>query len=106
MKDKIMIFVIGFLAGAVVATGAFLIYTKVNNSSSCNNQSERMNGGNPQEMPNGQQPPEMNGQEPPEMPNGQTPEMNGQEPPEKPDGENNNIENKTQNKKQKSNTTE
>lgn len=89
MKDKIMIFVIGFLAGAVVATGAFLIYTKVNNSSSCNNQSERMNGGNP-----------------PEMPNGQTPEMNGQEPPEKPDGENNNIENKTQNKKQKSNTTE
>ena len=69
MKDKIIIFVIGVLVGAVIATGAFYVYTSTNNSN--NNQNMQMNGGTPPEMPSGQ-----NGQ-PPEKPNGdsQPPEM-------------------------------
>jgi hypothetical protein len=65
MKDKIMLFVIGVLLGAVIATGAFYVYTKATNS--CNSNNIEMSG-------------------PPEMPNGQNNE-NG-EPPAKPDGEN------------------
>ena len=63
MKDKIKIFIIGVLVGAILATGAFLIY-----SSSSNNQ---MPGGNPPDIPSGE-----NG-EPPEKPSG-----NMGEPPE------------------------
>ena len=64
MKDKIMIFVIGLLVGAVLASGAFFIYTKTN-STNCDTQTTQMNGGTPPEMPNGE-----NGQ-PPEKPNGE-----------------------------------
>ena len=81
MKDKIIIFVIGILLGAVISTGAFYIYTITKGSNECDN--VQMNGGQPPEMPNGQ-----NG-EPPEKPDGE----NG-EPPEKP-GQNN-TENNTQ----------
>ncbi len=74
MKDKILVFVIGVLVGAVIATGAFFIYTK----SSCS--SNNGPGGNPPSMQNSE-----NGQ-PPEMPNGE----NGG-PPEIPNnGQNNN----------------
>ena len=54
MKEKIMIFLIGVLVGAIVATGAFLIYT------SASNKNNQMPGGNPPSMPNGEmgQPPE------------------------------------------------
>ena len=62
MKEKILIFIIGFLVGAVIATGAFYIYTKSNSNSTNNTQ---MQGGQPPEMPSG------------EMPSG--------EPPVKPD---------------------
>ena len=71
MKDKILLFVIGVLVGAVIAIGAFFIYTK----SSCS--SNNGPGGNPPSMQNSE-----NG-EPPEMPNGE----NGG-PPARP-GENN-----------------
>ena len=40
MKDKIIIFVIGLLLGAVISTGSFFVYTTVSNScnnSNCNN---------------------------------------------------------------------
>ena len=57
MKDKIMLFIIGVLTGAVLATGAFYAYSKINSS---NNNQTSMNGGTPPSMPNGQ---------PPEMPN-------------------------------------
>ena len=58
MKDNIIIFVIGVLVGAVIATGAFYVYTISNNNSS-NAQTTQMNG-QPPEMPSGQngQPPE------------------------------------------------
>ena len=67
MKDKILLFVIGVLVGAVISTGAFFVYTKTTTCNTNNNQT----------MPKGTQP---------SMPNGQSGE-NGQ-PPEKP-GENN-----------------
>ena len=59
-------FIIGLLLGAVIATGAFYVYTKANTN--CSNQNTQMN---------------MNGGQPPEMPSGQ----NGQ-PPEKPSNDN------------------
>lgn len=80
MKEKIIIFIIGVLVGAVLATGAFFIYTKVssNNNAITTTQNGQMPSGNP---------PDMNGEQPPEMPNGEKPDG---EPPEKPSGESNN----------------
>ena len=78
MKDKIIVFIIGVLVGAVLSTGAFYIYTRVSGNNSNNTQ---LNGGQPPEMPNGE-----NGQ-PPEKPDGD----NTGEPPAKP--EDNNKEN-------------
>ena len=80
MKDKIMMFIIGLLVGAILATGIFYIYTTTGGKCDCSNQNTQMNGGEPPEMPSGQ-----NGQ-PPEKPDGE----NGQ-PPEKPDD--NNLQN-------------
>ncbi|MBQ9318377.1 MAG: hypothetical protein IJR82_01960 [Bacilli bacterium] len=83
MKEKIIIFVIGLLVGAIIASGAFLIYTKTS-STNCETQTIQMNGGTPPEMPNGE---------------------NGQ-PPEKPDGENSNSsENSKKSKKSNSGST-
>lgn len=73
MKDKILVFIIGFLVGAVIATGVFFIISK-NNS----NNGPQMNGGTPPQMPSGEngQPPEKpsgeNNGQPPEMPNNST----------------------------------
>ncbi len=72
-KEKVIIFLIGLLVGAVIASGAFLLYSKCNNG----RMHDQMPGGTPPGMTGGQ-----NGQ-PPEMSNGQ----NGQ-PPAKP-GESN-----------------
>ena len=59
MKDKILLFIIGVLVGAVISTGAFFVYTKATTCNTNNNQID-MPGGNPPSMPNGQngQPPE------------------------------------------------
>lgn len=76
MKDKILLFIIGFLAGAVVATGIFYIYT-IKTDNNCTNNNTQMNGGQPPEMPGGQN--SENG-EPPAKPEGD----NGGQPPEKP----------------------
>lgn len=68
MKDKILLFVIGVLVGAVISTGAFFVYTKATTTCNTNGNSEmQMPGGNPPSMQNGQS--GQNGQ-PPEMPNG------------------------------------
>ena len=71
MKDKILVFIIGVLLGAVVATSVFFIYEK-NNSGSQTNSSQAI------QM--------RDGEAPPEMPNGEKPD--GETPPDKPDGEN------------------
>ena len=77
MKNTIIIFVIGVLVGAVIATGAFYIYTTTSNT--CNNtQNMEMNGGTPPSMPNGQ-------------------------PPEKPSGDNGNTQEMPNNNSQSSN---
>jgi hypothetical protein len=70
-KEKIILFVIGVLVGAVISTGSFFAYIKlagIGSSSSNNGQpSEMQGGGTPPEMPSGE-----NGQgaqgEPPEKP--------------------------------------
>lgn len=91
MKDKIIMLIIGFLLGAIIATGVFYLYTS-NNSNDCVQSNIQMDGQKPPEMPNGQEPPAKPDGEPPEKPSGE----NGQ-PPAKP-GESN-----TQNNDQNSN---
>ena len=71
MKDKIIIFMIGLLVGAVISTASFYVYTLSNNNNSNNNI-------------------QMNGGQPPSMPGGQNSDLN--EPPEKPSGDNQNME--------------
>ena len=91
MKEKILIFIIGILVGAVISTGAFYIYTRAtNNSCDSSTNNTEMNGGERPEMPNG----EFENSERPELPNGE----NG-EPPEMPNGENGENNQKMQNGK-------
>ena len=68
MKDKIILFIIGLLCGAIISTGAFYVYTTTNSSSNNNSEMMQIPEGNPPEMPNGQS--SGNGG-PPEMPNTQ-----------------------------------
>ena len=76
MKDKLLLFIIGVLVGAVISTGAFYVYTTTNSNAN-NNMTMQAPGGNPPEMPSGQN------------------SENGQ-PPEKP-GDNNSQDSNTQN---------
>lgn len=91
MKDKIMIGIICFLVGAILATGTFFIYSKV---TACN----KPNNNTQIQMPNGQAPNNnnsnnqngMNGQ-PPEMPSQDNNQQNNNnsQPPEMPNDNNN-----------------
>ena len=65
MKDKIILFIIGVLVGAVISTGAFYVYTTTNSTCNTSNQNTQMNGGQPPEMPSGQN---SEGGEPPAKP--------------------------------------
>jgi len=68
MKEKIMIFIIGLLVGAIVATGGAYLYIN-SNSANTNGQNMGMPGGTPPGMNDGSTPPEMpDGSTPPEMP--------------------------------------
>lgn len=73
MKDKIFMLIIGLLVGAVISTGAFYIYTTTAEKCDCSSQNTEMNGGQPPEMPSGQ-----NGQ-PPEKPSNNNAQNNTQE---------------------------
>ena len=64
MKNNILLFVIGVLVGAVIATGAFFVYSKTTNTN--DNQQTQVNGGTPPSMPSNDN--NQNGQ-PPAMPN-------------------------------------
>lgn len=85
VREKIIMFVIGVLVGAVIASTAFLICVKtlgVGSSSDSGGSSQQMPGGTPPEMPSGE-----NGQggTPPEMPSGESgQDSQGGTPPEKP----------------------
>ena len=80
-REKIILFVIGVLTGAVISTGAFFAYIKLAGiGTTSGNQSMQMpSGGIPPEMPNGDQ-----GGTPPEMPNGDQ----SSTPPEMPSDNN------------------
>ncbi len=73
MKEKIFMLIIGILIGAVITTGICYAYINSNYS----NQKTQMNGGQPPELPSGQ-----NGQ-PPSKPDGEN-----SQPPEKPNDSN------------------
>ena len=75
MKDKIILFVIGVLVGAVIATGTFYIYTTTTKSCECSSNNTQMNGGQPPEKPSGQN--SENGQ-PPEKPGENNTQSNSQ----------------------------
>lgn len=89
MKDKIFIFIIGLLVGAVLTTGVFFTYTIIS-SSKCNN-TQQMNGSTPPQMPSGQDNQNSSdNNQPPEKPGGDNNQESGNnQPPEKP-SENNN----------------
>ena len=71
MKDKILLFVIGLLVGAIISTASFVAYTKLVNSSDCNTSEQRPTGG------------------PPDMSSSQGGQNNQQgQPPEKPENDN------------------
>ena len=67
MKDKLLLFMIGVLVGAIISTGAFYVYTKTATCSTNNGNQMSMPGGNPPSMPNG---------ELPERPDGNNTQMN------------------------------
>ena len=68
MKEKVIIFMVGLLVGAIISTGSIYFYTLANSSNSNAESGMQMNNGMPGTPPtdqNGQ----MNGGTPPEMPN-------------------------------------
>ena len=64
-KEKIILFVIGVLVGAVISTAAFFVYTKTLGTNNGGSTSQQMPGGTPPEMPSGQS---SQGGTPPEKP--------------------------------------
>ena len=68
LKEKIILFVIGVLVGAIISTVAFFVYAKTlgtdGNTSGSSSQQMPGGGGTPPEMPSGQN----QGGTPPEMP--------------------------------------
>ena len=79
-KEKIILFVIGVLIGAVISTAAFFVYVKTLGASS------NTSGSSSQQMPGGGTPPEM-----PSGENGQNDQ--GGTPPEKPSNSNSENDN-------------
>ena len=70
-KEKIILFVIGVLVGAVISTAAFFVYTKTlgTNSNTSGSSSQQMpGGGTPPEMPSGENGSNSQGGTPPEKP--------------------------------------
>lgn len=93
MKDKILIGIIAFLAGAVLTTGAFCAFTLVNNNCHKDKGQMQMNGGTPPTMSNSQSGSNSQSNQPPEMPSGQSNSGNNNQPPEQPSNDNNNSQN-------------
>ena len=58
IKDRLIIFVTGLLLGAVIATGAFFVYSKATSCKIDNNMQMGMPQGNMPSMPNDGQRPE------------------------------------------------
>ena len=86
-KEKIILFAIGVLLGAVISSVAFFISVKtLGANNSCGNSSQQIPGGAPPEKPNTESGPNSQGSTPPEMPSGENDSNNqSNTPPEKPD---------------------
>ena len=68
-KEKIILFVIGVLIGAVISTASFFICVKtLGNNSTNDSSSQQMPGGTPPEMPSGESGQNGQGGTPPEKP--------------------------------------
>lgn len=67
MKEKIIIFLVGLLLGAIISTGSIYIYTIANN-----NGNNDMNMGMPNDNKNQGGMMDNNGATPPEIPNNQS----------------------------------
>ena len=70
-KEKIILFVIGVLIGAVISTAAFFVYTKTlgtGNATNSSSSQQMPGGGTPPEMPNGENDSNSQGGTPPEKP--------------------------------------
>ena len=109
MKEKIFMFIIGLLVGAILATGGFYIYQKNNKTSESTNttsQNQTQNFEERGQRGGGKMPGNFDGEEPPEMPDGEMPEMQeGEEPPAKPDDEESNSTSEKRTKPNKNNNT-
>lgn len=91
MKDKILIFIIGLLVGAIIAASGFLIYQNVDKNTNQTTNGEQMQI---MQRPDGENPPEMpNGETPPEKPSGAENDTNRPEPPSKNNPSTNNSSN-------------
>ncbi|MBR2708846.1 hypothetical protein IKE98_00745 [Candidatus Saccharibacteria bacterium] len=76
-KEKIILFIIGVLVGAVISTGAFFAYIKLAGvGTSSNGQPAEMQGGTPPEMPSGEDGQSGQGGTPPEKPGTSTESTN------------------------------
>ena len=69
MKEKIIMFILGLLLGAIIATGAIYFYTLANTNGNGGNGNPGMQMGEPPSNQNGQM-------TPPDMPNGNAPSGN------------------------------
>ena len=81
MKDKILVFIIGLLEGAIITASGFLIYEKTNDTN---------------QMPSGERMQMMerpDGETPPEKPSGTENDSNRPEPPSKNNSSSNNKTN-------------
>ena len=94
MKEKLFMFIIGLLVGAILATGGFYIYHKNNKNVSAENNTEtkteqfEKRDGKGERMQG-----DFDGEEPPEMPDGEMPEFpDGGEPPAMDGNENTNSD--------------
>ena len=58
-KEKILVFIIGLLLGAVIATGAFVVCTKTCHSNGHRQEVMQLPGGNNNQTNQNNQPPEM-----------------------------------------------
>ena len=58
-KEKLLVFIIGLLLGAIIATGAFVVCTKTCHSNGHRQEVMRLPGGNNNQTNQNNQPPEM-----------------------------------------------
>lgn len=86
-KEKLLVFIIGLLLGAVIATGAFIVCTKTCHSNGHRQEVMQLPGGNNNQNNQNNQPPS--------MPNGNNNNQNNQnnQPPEMPSDNNSQPDN-------------